>query len=70
MSVSFSHLGICVSDLDASLRFYCDGLGFTEVAAPKSFLVDKGNVLVDGEVARAHEWAMAVLESLLADATH
>jgi len=31
--VSFSHLGICVSDLDASLRFYRDGLGFTEVAA-------------------------------------
>jgi catechol 2,3-dioxygenase-like lactoylglutathione lyase family enzyme len=24
-----SHLGLCVSDLDASLRFYCDGLGFT-----------------------------------------
>jgi catechol 2,3-dioxygenase-like lactoylglutathione lyase family enzyme len=23
-----SHLGICVSDLDRSLRFYCDGLGF------------------------------------------
>ena len=31
--MSFSHLGICVSDLDASLRFYRDGLGFTEVAA-------------------------------------
>lgn len=25
---AFSHLGICVSDLEASLRFYCDGLGF------------------------------------------
>jgi lactoylglutathione lyase len=24
-----SHLGLCVSDLDRSLRFYCDGLGFT-----------------------------------------
>ena len=23
-----SHCGICVSDLDRSLRFYCDGLGF------------------------------------------
>jgi catechol 2,3-dioxygenase-like lactoylglutathione lyase family enzyme len=23
-----SHLGICVSDLGRSLRFYCDGLGF------------------------------------------
>ncbi len=24
-----SHLGLCVSDLDASRRFYCNGLGFT-----------------------------------------
>ena len=24
----FSHFGICVSDLDRSLRFYCDALGF------------------------------------------
>lgn len=28
MSYRPSHLGICVSDLDRSLRFYCDGLGF------------------------------------------
>ena len=25
---SFSHFGICVSDLERSLRFYCDALGF------------------------------------------
>ena len=24
-----SHLGLCVSDLDRALHFYCDGLGFT-----------------------------------------
>ena len=30
---AFSHFGICVADLDRSLRFYCEGLGFTEVAA-------------------------------------
>lgn len=24
-----SHVGICVSDLERSLRFYCEGLGFT-----------------------------------------
>ena len=24
-----SHVGLCVADLAASLRFYCDGLGFT-----------------------------------------
>ena len=30
MATTFSHFGICVSDLDRSLRFYCDGLGFTQ----------------------------------------
>ncbi|MGO8873172.1 MAG: VOC family protein [Acidimicrobiales bacterium] len=33
MGLSFSHLGICVSDLDRSLRFYCEGLGFEVVAS-------------------------------------
>jgi len=28
--VTFSHVGICVTDLERSLRFYCQGLGFTE----------------------------------------
>ena len=30
-NVTVSHIGLCVSDLDASLRFYTEGLGF-EVA--------------------------------------
>ncbi len=33
MELSFSHFGICVSDLERSLRFYRDGLGFEEVAS-------------------------------------
>ena len=33
MSGSISHIGICVSDLAVSLRFYCEGLGFAEVAS-------------------------------------
>jgi lactoylglutathione lyase len=28
MEPAFSHFGICVSDLDRSLRFYCEALGF------------------------------------------
>ncbi|HEY4927652.1 MAG TPA: VOC family protein [Acidimicrobiales bacterium] len=31
--LSVSHIGICVSDLHASLRFYCEGLGFEEVVS-------------------------------------
>jgi catechol 2,3-dioxygenase-like lactoylglutathione lyase family enzyme len=26
--MNFSHVGICVADLERSLRFYCEGLGF------------------------------------------
>jgi lactoylglutathione lyase len=26
---AFSHFGICVSDMERSMRFYCDALGFT-----------------------------------------
>jgi len=28
METTPSHLGICVADLDRSMRFYCEGLGF------------------------------------------
>ena len=31
--LSFSHVGICVSDLGRSMRFYCDGLGFSRAEA-------------------------------------
>ena len=27
-----SHIGVCVSDLERSLRFYCDVLGFARSA--------------------------------------
>ncbi len=28
-----SHIGLCVTDMDRSLRFYCEGLGFIKVVA-------------------------------------
>ena len=32
MILRLSHLGLCVADLERSLRFYVDGLGFREVS--------------------------------------
>jgi catechol 2,3-dioxygenase-like lactoylglutathione lyase family enzyme len=50
-----SHVGVCVTDLEASLRFWCDGLGFERLHA---FTLDEGAVPglgaaleVEGEVA-------------------
>lgn len=28
--IEYSHVGLCVSDLDRAVRFYCDGLGFSK----------------------------------------
>jgi len=50
---AFSHFGICVSDLETSLRFYCEGLGF---AAAESH--DIGS-----EFARLMEFDEVVLRS-------
>lgn len=36
-----SHLGICVSDLESSLRFYCDGLGFV---AAETYTLDSADL--------------------------
>lgn len=30
---AFSHIGLCVRDIDRSMRFYCDGLGFEPAAS-------------------------------------
>ncbi len=53
MTTTFSHLGICVSDLERSLRFYCEGLGF--VAAESHAVGDEFGRLMelDGVVLRS-----------------
>ena len=33
MEIKLSHVGICVSDMERSVRFYVDGLGFTPTVA-------------------------------------
>ena len=32
MSIQYLHTMVRVSDIDASLKFFCDGLGLTEVS--------------------------------------
>ena len=49
-SFTYSHSGICVQDLDRSLRFWCDGLGF-EKAEVFTVGPEFGSALeVEGEV--------------------
>lgn len=48
---TFSHFGLCVSDLDKALRFYCDGLGFTRGASFDVGNEFRGALEVEGEVA-------------------
>jgi hypothetical protein len=38
--------------------------GFTEIAPCESFLVDKHNQLLDGELQRAHEWGASLARAL------
>ena len=62
MTLAFSHVGVCVSDLERSLRFYVEGLGFepfarfelerniAEVDPPvklTSFFIQKGGLRIE-----------------------
>ncbi len=53
--LSFSHLGVCVADLERSRRFYTEGLGFHEVASHR----------VGAEFARLMELPGVALQSLM-----
>jgi len=51
MANAFYHLCICVSDLERSLRFYCDGLGFVRNESFKIGSEMAPLVQIEGEVA-------------------
>ncbi len=73
MTVSFSHLGICVSDLDRSMRFYCDGLGFTPgvrhtVGRDFAALMELDDVSLESQFIHHGEVAIELLHYLVPDA--
>ena len=49
--VNFSHVGVCVTDLDRALRFYCEGLGFEHAATHDIDSVYADALEVPGDVA-------------------
>lgn len=62
----FSHFGICVSDLDRSLRFYCDALGFEkaeshEIGVEFARLMDFSDVSVTSQFIRREGTAIELL---------
>ena len=66
MDPTFSHFGICVSDLDRSLRFYCDALGFRaaeshEIGSEFAQLMDLEEVKVTSQFIRKGTTAIELL---------
>jgi catechol 2,3-dioxygenase-like lactoylglutathione lyase family enzyme len=66
MEPTFSHFGICVSDLEQSLRFYCDGLGFEkaeshEIGQEFARLMDFDDVAVTSQFIRKGATAIELL---------
>jgi catechol 2,3-dioxygenase-like lactoylglutathione lyase family enzyme len=63
---TFSHFGICVSDLDRSLRFYCEALGFEraeshEIGSEFAALMDLHEVSVTSQFIRKGTTAIELL---------
>jgi lactoylglutathione lyase len=63
---AFSHFGICVSDLDRSLRFYCDALGFEKaeshaIGCEFAALMDLPDVAVTSQFIRRGEISVELL---------
>jgi catechol 2,3-dioxygenase-like lactoylglutathione lyase family enzyme len=62
----FSHFGICVSDLERSLRFYCDALGFEKaeshaIGSEFAALMDFPDVAVTSQFIRRGPTAIELL---------
>jgi lactoylglutathione lyase len=62
----FSHFGICVSDLDRSLRFYCDALGFEKaeshaIGSDFAALMDQRDLAVTSQFIRRGQTAVELL---------
>ena len=69
----FSHLGICVSDLERSTRFYRDALGFEpaesfEVAEPFGTLMELDGVRLRSQFLRREGMALELLHFATPDA--
>ena len=63
---AFSHFGICVSDLDRSLTFYCEALGFEkaeshEIGSEFAALMDLPDVAVTSQFLRRGPTAIELL---------
>lgn len=66
MTERFSHLGICVADLERSVRFYCEGLGFEggeshEVGPEFGALMEIEGVKVRSQFLRREHLAIELL---------
>ncbi|HEX3946322.1 MAG TPA: VOC family protein [Acidimicrobiales bacterium] len=66
MPLTFSHFGICVADLDRSLRFYCEGLGFTEaerhqIGPEFALLMELDDVKLTSQFVRQGDTAIELL---------
>jgi catechol 2,3-dioxygenase-like lactoylglutathione lyase family enzyme len=62
----FSHFGICVTDLERSLHFYCDALGFEKaeshaIGSEFARLMDFNDVAVTSQFIRRGPTAMELL---------
>jgi catechol 2,3-dioxygenase-like lactoylglutathione lyase family enzyme len=66
LETTFSHFGICVSDLERSLHFYCDGLGFEKaeshaIGSEFAALMDLPDVSVTSQFIRREQTAIELL---------